>query len=170
VLEGNPAFWPPCAAPRLARPRTPRAILGFVPPFEPVHTMTDYYDGPRRGIADLGGRPHLYESLFEEDRDGYGDVYELRPVDEETFRLALEDWERWLRWEDAYHAGQTTMSTHPALPADRARHDEIAPVLAARLAALSGPVLRASVEFRPAPGHADAGRGRHLEARWVLRP
>jgi hypothetical protein len=28
-----------------------------------------------------------------------------RPVDEETFRLALEDWEIWLRWERAFYAG-----------------------------------------------------------------
>jgi hypothetical protein len=136
-------------------------------PFERVHTMTDYFDGPRRGIADYDGRPHLYESLFEEDRDGYGDVYELRPVDDETLRLALEDWESWLRWETAFHAGQAALDTHPALPADRARHDAIAPVLEARLAALAGPVVRVTARFRPAPGHEDAGRGRYLEVEWT---
>src|SRR5215218_468872 len=69
-------------------------------PFERVHTMTDYYDGPRRGIADYDGTPHLYESLFDEDADGYGDVFELRRVDDETFRIAIEDWQIWLRWDD----------------------------------------------------------------------
>lgn len=105
--------------------------------FERVYTMTDYYDGPRGGIASFRGRPHVYESMFADARDAYSDVFELRPVDDETFRLALEDWEMWLRWEDAFARGATSIETHPALPVDRARHDELAPLLASRLAARS---------------------------------
>jgi hypothetical protein len=129
-------------------------------PFERVYTMTDYYDGPRGGIADLDGRPHLYSSPFEFWKDEYEDLYELRPVDGDTLALALEDWEIWLRWEEAFHAGRTAPDAHPALPADRARHDELAPLLAARLAALPRPSIRARGEFRP------SGRGRWLEVRW----
>lgn len=135
-------------------------------PFETVYTVTDYYDGPRRGIADFGGRPHLYDSRFDGARDEYGDAYELRGVDDETFRLALEDWAIWLRWEDAFQAGQTPQDTHPALPADRERHLEIEAILSQRLAALSGPVVRATAEFRPRPGRPTGGRGRWLEVRW----
>jgi hypothetical protein len=135
--------------------------------FEPVYTMTDYYDGPRGGIASFKGKPHLYQSLFADDKDG-SDVFELRPVDEETLRLAMEDWNIWLRWEDAFHAGGTTIATHPALAVDRYRHDEIAPVLAARLASLPGPSIRARGFFRPKPGHENARRGRWLEARWEV--
>ena len=127
--------------------------------FERVHTMTDYYDGPRGGIADFSGRPHLYTSRFDDLR-GYLDVFELRAVYDETFRLAIEDWEIWLRWEDAFHAGRATLETHPALPMDRARHDELAPMLAKRLAALDGPTIVARGEFRPAPGQ--------LEVRWTV--
>ena len=32
--------------------------------YETVHTMTDYYDGPRGGIAEVNGRPHLYTSTW----------------------------------------------------------------------------------------------------------
>ena len=32
--------------------------------FEPVHTMTDWYDGPRRGVATVNGLPHIYESCW----------------------------------------------------------------------------------------------------------
>jgi hypothetical protein len=35
-------------------------------PFEKVYTMTDYYDGPRRGIADFDGRPHFYDSEWDD--------------------------------------------------------------------------------------------------------
>jgi len=28
-----------------------------------VHTVNDYYDGPRRGIADVDGVPYIYEHI-----------------------------------------------------------------------------------------------------------
>jgi hypothetical protein len=135
--------------------------------FERVYTMTDYYDGPRGGIADFNGRPHVYESRFEDIRGDDADIYELRAVDARTLALALEDWNIWLRWEDAYYAGGTTTADHPALPADRVRHDEIQKELAARLAALPGPVVRATAAFQPRAGYADGGRGRSLEVQWT---
>lgn len=138
------------------------------PEFERVYTMTDYYDGPRSGIANFRGMPHEYTCPFEHWKDEYEDLYELRLVDEETFQLALEEWARWIRWEDAYHAGTVSQDTHPALPIDRQRHDEIAPILAARLAALPGPVTRARGTFRPTPGHYHAGRGRWMQVRWSV--
>ncbi|MDQ3366294.1 MAG: hypothetical protein M3680_12790 [Myxococcota bacterium] len=134
--------------------------------FERVYTMTDYYDGPRRGIASFDGRPHAYASVFDHVKDGDAEIYELRAVDEDTFARALEDWAIWLRWDDAFHAGLTTIETHPALPADRARHDALAPVLAASLAALPGPVVQASGVFRPSAGHTHGGGGRWLEVQW----
>jgi hypothetical protein len=136
--------------------------------WERVLTMTDYYDGPRAGIANFRGKPHAYTSPFDFWEDEYADLYELRPIDDETLRLALEDWAIWLRWEAAYHAGAATRETHPALPDDRARHDEIAPVLASRLAALQGPAIRVRADFRPTPGHEDAGGGRCMEVKWTV--
>jgi hypothetical protein len=92
--------------------------------FEIVHTMTAYYDGARGGIANHHGRPHVCESLFEDAPDGT-DVFLLQPIDDETFRLAMEDWAIWCRWERAFHSRQTTQDTHPALPENRARHQEL---------------------------------------------
>ena len=106
---------------------------------ERVYTMTDYYDGPREGIADFEGRPHLYERVFD-DEEGPTEFFELREVDADTFALALEAWGIWLRWHEAYHSGTTTIETHPALPEDRARHDQ--------LRALLEPRLRAGSSFR----------------------
>jgi hypothetical protein len=136
--------------------------------FERVYTMTDYYDGPRDGIANFRGKPHAYACPFDFWKDEYSDLYELRPVDDETLRLALEDWEIWLRWDDAYKAGIADRDTHPALPSDRARHNEIKPILAARLAALPDPPIRARGIFRPTPGHVNAGRGRWMEVQWKV--
>jgi hypothetical protein len=104
----------------------------FTGDFETVHTMTSYLDGPRGGIADYRGSPHIYESLFE-DTSGDSDVFLVQPIDDETFRLAMEDWAIWFKWERAFHSGQTTQTTHPVLPEDRARHEELKALLGPRL-------------------------------------
>jgi hypothetical protein len=70
--------------------------------FETVYTVTDWYDGPREGIADFNGMPHLYQWQFDNAKDDWADTLLLTPVDEETFRLALEDWAIWVRWEQAF--------------------------------------------------------------------
>lgn len=70
-------------------------------PFERVHTMTAYYDGPRTGVADFEGVPHLYESEWNDTAHDFTDTFQLSAVDPETFQLVLEAWEIWLRWERA---------------------------------------------------------------------
>lgn len=131
--------------------------------------MEDYYDGPVAGIADYHGRPHVYLRRFDEQTDEYGDVFELRPVDPETFRHALEAWEIWLRWDQAFHAGATTLETHPALPEDRPRFEAIDAVVPQRIAELPGPVVRARGEFVPWPGAQPNGRN-DLGATWTTLP
>jgi len=106
-----------------------------MPHFERVYTVTDYYDGPRSGIADFGGHPHVYRSLYL-DRDTWDldeDRFELSPISTADLELALEDWAIFCRWRDAFDAGRTALDTHPALPEDRARWEEIARLLAHRL-------------------------------------
>ncbi|MBF9239958.1 hypothetical protein I2I05_21380 [Hymenobacter sp. BT683] len=104
---------------------------------EPVYTMTDWYDGPRKGVANFEGTPHYYECPWYAGIDtGSGELpghYLLTPLDAETFRLALEDWAIWERWEAAFAAGMTTQDTHPVLPEDRPRHDEIEQLLLSKL-------------------------------------
>jgi hypothetical protein len=139
--------------------------------FERVYTMCDWYDGPRHGIAVFEGRPHVYDA-----EQTHGETaYVLRPIDDATLALALEDWAIWLRWEDAFHQGEAPEGSHPALflasrAEDRARHDELARSLEAALAALPPDGVRASAEWRPAPGHETAERGRFLEVEWTRLP
>jgi hypothetical protein len=62
-------------------------------PYERVYTVTDYYDGPRSGVASLGGRPHVYRSLWQDQADDWDDDrFELSPIAPEVLALALEDW------------------------------------------------------------------------------
>src|ERR1700730_7771696 len=104
-----------------------------IPGCDIVHTITDWWDGAREGIADLNGEPHYYECHWDEEQDDWSEIYLLNRIDEETFRQAMEDWEIWLRWESAMKEGRTTQDTHPALPEDRARHDELAELLGKKL-------------------------------------
>jgi len=64
--------------------------LGARMTWERVFTVNDYYDGPRRGVADFGGKPHIYESQFSDAEDPYTDRFLLMEIEAELFQLALE--------------------------------------------------------------------------------
>src|SRR5690349_8375478 len=102
--------------------------------FERVYTVTEYYDGPRGGVADFGGAPHVYRSLFLDVEDEYdSDRYELSPLSSDALALALEDWAIWERFESAYRTGQVTWSgveeEWGALPDELARKRELLTLL-----------------------------------------
>jgi hypothetical protein len=109
-----------------------------------VHTITDWYDGARAGIADFNGLPHYYQC---EQEYGPAEDYLLTPLDEETFQLAMEDWAIWLRWSAARDKGQATLETHPALPEDRARHDFIASILVNKLTSSTTLTFKVKAKF-----------------------
>src|SRR3954462_14007265 len=90
-----------------------------------VLTINDYWDGPRRGIADVNGVPHIYESEFDHGADECSDTYLVSPIERSLLSIVLEDWEIWLRWHAAYQAGEVSLGTHPALPEDRERYETI---------------------------------------------
>ena len=101
--------------------------------FEDVFTVTDYYDGPRQGIANYLGSPHFFDCIFSDEKQDYSNLYRLTHVTDQTFQLALEDWAIWTRWDHAFKAGQTSEKTHPALPEDAVRHAEIQSLVADHL-------------------------------------
>ena len=106
---------------------------------EKVFPVTDFYDGPVKGIANFKGKPHAFQLIFNVERDdfertddGFGS-FRLKAVDDETLKLALESWEIWLGWQRSFQMGQTTLETHPALLEDRARHLNLEKILEERL-------------------------------------
>ena len=115
--------------------------------YEKVHTMTDYYDGPRGGVADFNGSPVVYESEFTDIDSDESDTFLLQPISDDTFRHALEDWEIWLKWERAHKQGTASLETHPALPEDRRRHEELALLLANELKVDKQNAIRAKGDF-----------------------
>jgi hypothetical protein len=90
-----------------------------------VLTINDYHDGPRLGVAELNGVPHIYEAEFDHSADEYGENYFLSPIEQSLLELVLEDWGIWCRWHQAYTKNEVAHDSHPALPGDRARHEEL---------------------------------------------
>lgn len=98
-----------------------------------ILTVNDYYDGPRLGIAEVHGVAHIYQAEFDHSTEAYGDTYFVSPIDPALLALVLEDWEIWLRWEAAHQRGDVTLESHPALPAERARHEALTSAIGNRL-------------------------------------
>lgn len=139
---------------------------GLAPGNETVFTVNDYYDGPLKGIANFQGKPHFYERIFDSASDDYSDMYRLTPVDEPTFRLAMEDWEIWRRWELAFHTGKAKMETHPALPGDTARHGELKYILDEALQSSPSAIIQTG-KFSVL-GESKMPRGaRKLQVKWT---
>ncbi len=136
--------------------------------FERVFTMTEYYDGPRKGIANFRGLPHLYESRFSDLEDDFEDSFLLTPINEEVFDAALEDWAIWLRREEAFHRGEAPHESHPALPDDRLRHEELKEQLAGQLVTNPTSAIEAHGEFQPVAGSTKQFGFRELKVRWRI--
>jgi hypothetical protein len=138
--------------------------------YERVHTVTDFYDGPRRGIADFEGRPHLYECEWDDAANNYAFTFRLSPVEPRLFDLALESWNIWRRWETALHEGRTTQDAHPALPEERSRSDELHGILERELMIDDSNHVRAAGDFDVADDPTWNGKGaRPLQVRWTRR-
>jgi hypothetical protein len=59
----------------------------------------------------------------------------------------MEQWQIWLRWKAAFHANETTLETHPALPHERSRYDELDQAIREDIAANRPMGLRALATF-----------------------
>jgi len=133
------------------------------PGYERVFTVTDYYDGPRKGIANYHGLPHLDECIFDEAKDDYSELFRLTPLDTEIVRLAMEDWNIWRRWEMAFHSGKADISSHPALPNETKRHTELKTILDRGLVTDTTKALERLGQFEVCDGsNLPRGVGREL--------
>jgi len=134
--------------------------------FETVFTVSEYYDGPRGGLASFHGVPHIYECIFDEKSEVYSDWYLLMPVGPELLTAAMINWKIFLKWRAAFDAGQTTIDTHPALPEDKPRYQENRKTLEQAIALAKPQALRVRGEFdilgEPTPR-------RDVHTRWQVK-
>lgn len=131
--------------------------------------MTDYYDGPRRGVAEFEGSPHFYDSEWTTDPYGSDDAFLLTPIDDQLLQLALENWAIWRRWETAFHEGRADNAGHPALPEERARQMELDAVLATTLVTDLKRAVRVRGLFRFLDVESSYRGWRPLEVEWTRR-
>ena len=134
--------------------------------FETVYTMPDWYDGPRRGVACVNGQPHVYESCWNNIDSDEDDVFLLSEISEETLSLAIEDWKIWLRWSTAFERGETTAETHPCLPDDKLRHQELDHLLKSALVLDESKAFAATAEFRY--NHPGTSSDPPVQAEWTV--
>jgi|ERR1022692_278238 hypothetical protein len=104
-------------------------VAELKPGYEEVFAVTDYYDGLVQVLRTSKANLTSTIASLDEMRSDYSSLYRLTPISPHIFDLAREDEAIWERWELAFHAGSTTRETHPALPQDRVRHEEIRAVL-----------------------------------------
>ncbi len=136
--------------------------------YEQVFTVTGYYDGPRQGVANFKAQPHFYDCIFDEAQQEYSNLYRLTPVAPDIFDLANEDWAIWQRWELAFHTGRTTLESHPALPQERGRHEEIRAVLDSALQRNSqNCIIRAGSFEAIGTPKLPKGVSRPLQVKWT---
>ncbi len=82
------------------------------------------------------------------------------PIDPAVLPMILEGRKIWLRWHASFEAGEATEDTHPALAEDRARYEEIAPVVRRSLPVPRRRAIRVRGTFRRAP------EGEGIEVLW----
>jgi hypothetical protein len=121
--------------------------------FEKVYTATKYHDGPREGIADFDGGPHLYKAIWNEEIDDYGSSFLLSPLSDETFQLALESWAIWRRWKTAFIEGKVQLQQNrQTLPEDRNRQERLMELLGGQLVVDPLREFKARGQFRNTTG------------------
>ena len=124
------------------------------PPFEQVYTVDDWYDGPRGGVADYGGVPHVYRSLYldGETWNPDEDRFELTPISAEVLSWIIEADELFQRWQAAERAGTAPACQHGearVLPGDRDHYLELEAKTAGALERHAGPRVVVHGEFAP---------------------
>ncbi len=133
--------------------------------WERVYTINEFWDRPRLGVADVSGVPHIYSSPFNTVKDDFEDFYLVSPIDQWFFDLVLEDWDIWMRWSDAFDKGEASKETHPALPQDRPRHDELERLIGLQLKVNLKDFKKLSADFRSA-----RPRWNGMEVQWSIAP
>ena len=123
--------------------------------FERVYTVTDFWDGPREGVADYRGVPHVFRSVFRADLGEWDDDrYYLSPLSPEGAALAVEHAAIWQRFATRFSGRVAPVPADPAdwgaLPEDLLRHRELRALLAPMFALDPARCVIASAEFRRA--------------------
>jgi hypothetical protein len=118
---------------------------------ERVREIWDFYDGPRRGIAEFNGIPHYFECVFDESADEYSSLFRLFPVSEEFLQYAARNWAIWKSWEARFHRGLVSAESHPGHGKLDAEYDRLRAWLDTEVKLLKALPAKYAPIFRPLP-------------------
>lgn len=117
--------------------------------WEAVHTVNDYYDGPRNGIADYRWAPHVYKCVWDDSTDDWSVVFLLSPITPEQMSAVEEAWSIWRRYRANFQQGNLLPGDeHPALEGDWPRHEQLRGIVDDALVVDEARAVRAVPEFR----------------------
>jgi hypothetical protein len=137
-------------------------------PFEHIFVETDWYDGPRAGIANVNGRPHRFLSEFDES-SGYLDTFLVWPIDAEELALEQEQWQIYVEWNQQYQTGTVDASSHPGHSGTNKRWDELATLLEPRRQSIPANAKRAKAQLRfPDRRDCNANSSPRYQLSWAL--
>ena len=105
-------------------------MLMYGPP-EHVFVESEWYDGPRSGVANINGLPHRFVSQWDEQDDECLGSFLVWPVRAEELSLEQEQWRIFVEWNIKYEAGAASTESHPATPGTSKRWGEIEELLGA---------------------------------------
>jgi hypothetical protein len=97
--------------------------------FERVYVELEWYDGPRVGLADIGGKPHYFDG-YDQYLCDKADQYRVWPTSAAVLGLEREQWAIFVRWNECYEAGTVGPESHPGQGGIDARYDEVDVLLA----------------------------------------
>jgi hypothetical protein len=132
-----------------------------------VYSVWDYRDGPRSGVADYMGTPHFYR--FDKKEDNYTETFLLKPIDNETFQLVVEQWAIWRKWELAFVRGEISHLSQTAVRSQDPKYSELDSKIKNKLNAISSePILvRGRFRVRSNQPELQSGMSRELDVRWL---
>ncbi len=133
-------------------------MTAYGPP-EKVYAELDYYDGPRGGIADVGGIPHRFKSPFDQAEDDYSETFLIWPIAPEMLLLEVEQWRIFTAWNALYEAGEVGTETHPG-------HGGLNLLQASR-SEVPADARKMRVDFVPTGAARYAPEGPAYQARWA---
>lgn len=92
--------------------------------YEQVNFITDWWDGPKNGIAGLEGKLHYFERIFDQQADDWSEYFLLRPISSQEYELQKEQHVLFLQWLSDSKAGHAPQS-HPLFDQENIRYHEL---------------------------------------------
>ncbi len=123
--------------------------------YEKVITVSDYYDGPRQGVANFQGRPYFYDCIL--GKADYTNHFQLTPIPTPSLKFIFEEDQISQRWQALRRSGAEVDDDKPYLPVDEARYLQLRSILAPLLKTDSKQSVTREGHFRTIQGRLEVG-------------